>query len=55
VHERINETLHVGLVGRQEMERDALSALWAYSGQPPELIDQILNRSLVHQCSISPI
>src|SRR4029078_8372473 len=46
--DRVREALGVLLVGLQQIERDALRRLGADAGQPAELVDERLDRTLVH-------
>ncbi len=43
---------HVLQSDPEDVEGDPLGALGTDAGQPPELIDQVLNRALVHRASL---
>jgi hypothetical protein len=44
----VHEPPHVGRVGGEQVERDALRALRAHAGQLAELVDEVLDGALVH-------
>ena len=46
--QRADQPAHVDRVGGEQVERDALRALGPDAGQPAELVDQVLDRALVH-------
>src|SRR5450759_4711934 len=52
--ECVDEPADVRLVCREHVESDALGALGTDPGQPPELVDQILDRTLVHALTLRP-
>src|SRR5690606_20044151 len=52
--ERCREPVAVGRVGLQQMEGEALGALRPDPGQSTELVDEVLDRSLVHRLSTDP-
>src|SRR5690606_9663531 len=52
VADHLDEARDVLRVLGEEVERDALGALGPDAGQPPELVDQVLDRALVHPFSL---
>src|SRR4029079_15567026 len=43
-----DQTSYVERIGCEQVERDALRALRTDAGQPPELVDEVLDRAFVH-------
>ena len=52
--QRVGEPAYVGRVGREQVERDPLGALGTDAGQPPELVDEVLDHAFVHPRSLCP-
>jgi len=52
--QRVREPLHLGLIDGQQVKSDPLGALRADPGQPPELVDEILDDAFVHVRSQVP-
>ena len=50
--ERLGEAVDVRGVGTEQVEGDALGALWPDPGQTPELVNEVLNRAVVHAPSV---
>ena len=52
--ERVDQPAYVGRVGGEQVEGDPLGALGTDAGQPPELVDEVLDRAFVHARSLCP-
>jgi hypothetical protein len=51
----LGQPTNVDWVGLQQVKSYALCALWANAWQPSELVDEVLNYTLVHLWSTDPI
>ncbi len=46
--QRVGQPAHVDGIGGQQVERDPLSALGPDTGQPAQLVDEVLDDTFVH-------